>query len=298
MRETGNTCGIFMAGKKKKAGMKTAQPAQPVLDKRIPIALMLFSYANTTMVSLFLGAAFIANGITVTENPADISNSFSLFFYMLFAAVSMLLIMKFYKGKLLFKLMELTFVFAAMTVLSSLFLGETDSVIFASLAAIVRALLPDKTSVLLYGSAAVVGGLLGASLDFVPAMVFAVALGVYDYIAVFKTKHIIELAQSLSRRDASFSIKAGPNDNAVELGLGYFVIGSTLSVSALKLGTFPDFGFGVAGALGSVFGLGTMFWYLEKRRGYFPAVPPIVLGSFFFISLYWLSRALLSFLRF
>ena len=277
-----------------KADVKNAvfnDPKAQAALRRIPMLIMLFAYSNTILVSLFLGATFIAQGLSVTDNPADITNSFSLFGVILVTALIMLLVLRYYKGKLFFKLLELSFVFSSALVIGSLFLTDTQSWELAFVLAAIRYFFPSKSDVLLYGSAAVFGALLGSSLDIVPAIIFAVLLGAYDYYAVFKSKHMIELAKSLNSRDANFSIKAGTPGNTIELGLGDFVVGAAVSVSALRITAFPDFGAALACALGASFGLSVMFYYLEKKHGYFPAVPPIVCGSLLCLGVYLAMRA-------
>jgi len=259
---------------------------------------MIFAFSNTLLVSLFLGAGFIALGLSVTENPADVGNSFSLFAYMLVTAVGMLLLLRFYKGKLLFKLFELSFVFISIMLAWSVFLGDEYAMQAGLVAALIRFAIPGYTQILLYCAAAIVGALLGTSLDIIPAALFAVMLSCYDYYAVFKSKHMITLAKNLNERGASFSVKTGSEDNRVELGLGDFVMGATLAVSALRISAFPDFGSALASAIGSSFGLSVLFYYLEKKRGYFPAVPPIAAGSLLCLAAYWgIKIALSGFLR-
>lgn len=304
--------------KGKKPEGKTAAAKPPVkndglaaMNRKINLLLMLAAFTNTLLISLFVGAGFIAQQITVVDNPADVSNSVGLMAYMVFAAAVMLLILKFYKGKRLFQLLEYGLIATSAEVFGAVFLPGYDlHLVVIAIAA--RLLLPRFQTVLLLFASMVVGAILGSSLDFLPVAVFAVLLSAYDYIAVFRTKHMVELAKGLSEREAAFSIKIGirqverkgnatPADNAIatpagrggiELGLGDFLIGVMMSVAALKIGAFPSFGYGLASVIGASAGLAAMFIYLERKGGFFPAVPPIAAGSLLCIVLYWCTASL------
>lgn len=274
------------------------------------LLLMLAAFTNTLLVSLFIGAGFIAQQLTVVDNPADVANAFGLMAYMVFAAAAMLVLLRLYKGRLLFQLLEYGLIAASAEVFGAVFLPGYDLyLVVVALAA--RLLLPKLQTILLLFASLVVGSILGASLDFFPVAVFAVLLAAYDYVAVFRTKHMVELANGLSERQAAFSIRIGDAPAAmkaakpasapaaipavrssIELGLGDFLVGVMLSVASLKIGEFPNFGYGIASVLGATAGLALMFYFLEKKGGFFPAVPPIAAGSLLCIFGYWCVRSL------
>ncbi len=297
------------AAKENKSAESKTAPAKPTtrqeritaFNRKKNLFLMLAAFANTLLVSLFIGAGFIAQQVTVVENPGDVANSFGLVAYMVFAAAFMLVLLRFYKGKLFFQLLEYGLIAASAEVFGAVFIPGYD--IHLAVAAIAaRLLIPKLQPFLLLAASIVVGSILGASLDFFPVAVFAVLLAAYDYIAVFRTKHMIELAKGLSERQAAFSIKIGataiptddgkkpaaqPRRSGVELGLGDFLIGVMLSVSALKIGAFPSFDYALASVIGASAGLALMFMHLERKGGFFPAVPPIAAGSLLCIAGYW-----------
>jgi presenilin-like A22 family membrane protease len=263
-------------------------------------------------VSLFIGAGFIAQQVAVVENPADVANSFGLLAYMVAAAALMLVLLRIYRGKLLFQLLEYGLVAASATVFGAVFLPGYE-LHLAAVCVAARFLFPKLQSLLLLFSSITVGSVLGASLDFLPVAVFAALLSAYDYIAVFRTRHMVALAQGLAERQAAFSIKIGPAAaqkggekgegkkaaapaprTCVELGLGDFLVGVMLSVSALRIGAFPSFGFALASVVGASAGLALMFTILDKRGGYFPAVPPITAGSLLCVAGYWCALSLLG----
>ena len=272
-------------------------------SRKINLLLMLAAFTNTLLISLFVGAGFIAQQLTVVENPADVANSFGLLAYMVFAAAFMLLLLRYYKGKLLFQLLEYGLIAASAEVFGATFIPAYD-VHLVALALLARLLFPNLQAALLCFSSMVVGAVLGASLDFVPVAVFAILLSAYDYVAVFRTRHMVELAKGLGERGAAFSIKIGVTyspkekgkkgekaakageNKGVELGLGDFLVGVMLSVAALKIGAFPSFDYALASVIGASAGLALMFIALERKGGFFPAVPPIAAGSLLCIAGY------------
>ena len=280
-------------------------------NRKLNLFLMLAAFTNTLLISLFIGVGFTAQPLMIVENPGDVTNSFGLMAYMVFAAAFMLVVLRYYKGKLLFQLLEYGLIATSAEVFGATFMPQYDAYIVVTAIA-TRLLFPQLQTFLLLFASIIVGSVLGASLDFFPVAVFAVLLAAYDYIAVFRTKHMVALAKGLTEREAAFSIKIGvspvakkgeeqkPTDasfahpkpashNGIELGLGDFLVGVMLSVAALKIGTFPSFGFGLASVIGASAGLAAMFIYLEKKGGFFPAVPPIAAGSLLCIFAYWLA---------
>ncbi len=280
---------------------------------------LVISFALVQALALGLGAIFVSQEVSIVEDSSDVGNSFFLLGYVVFAAIVLLLVLKFYRGKKLFFILELLLEFTAVQIAFSAILpqyGEAAAFAAGVLAVAVRVFLAQAKTTLLLLSTAVVGAVLGSSLDLFPAALFAVLLAAYDYIAVFHTKHMVELAQKLEEREASFSVSFGeereappaPNEpqtqgkpkkqggkkelGGIELGTGDLVIPAMLSVSALKFGAFPNIAAGFAAALGSVFGLLLLFYILEKRRGYLPALPPIVFASLLFLGLELLASSL------
>ena len=66
----------------------------------------------------------------------------------------------------------------------------------------------------------------------------------------------------------------------IELGTGDLVIPAMILVSALKLdasGGLPLHAIAAFG--GSILGIAALFYVLERERGYWPALPPLVFGS-------------------
>ncbi len=272
--------------------------------------LMIASFLIVQVLALAIGSKFVSTSVSVVENPGDPANAGFFFGYVLLSAIVLLIVLKFYHGKLLFTFLEFALLFISLQLLLSTFLLDPTSAAFAALViAAGRFAFPILRSPLLLIASGVVGALLGSSLDILPAVIFSALLAGYDVIAVFYTKHMIALARGLSDRGAAFSIRisdgkavkqaggeigeranktkstkapsskqqlaGGKEIESIELGTGDLVIPAMLQVSALKLSLLH------AGAafFGGLLGIIALFWVLERQRGYWPALPPIVFGS-------------------
>lgn len=273
--------------------------------------LLLFSFALALFLGLALGAVFISQQVSVVEDSGSLLNVGFFFLYIIFATGLMLIVLHFYRGKKLFFFAELLLEFSTIQILLSLFLSEFYSLALALAAVALRVVKSDLKQPLLFVASVTVGALLGSSLDFIPAVLLSLLLAAYDYFAVFKSKHMVTLAKELQKREAAFAIefraKKTPeqNENAVTagaggkakktaqqnaepekdfesilLGTGDFVVPIMLIVSILKISMFGS----IAAAVGALVGLSSLLYVMQKTRGYYPALPPIVLFSVLFYS--------------
>jgi presenilin-like A22 family membrane protease len=142
-----------------------------------------------------------------------------------------------------------------------------------------------------------VGALFGFSLGFLPTMIFIIGLSVYDYIAVFKTRHMIEMARELSTRELSFAVtaksiparkpkekteeyvdRAMKEGERLDLGTGDLSVPLMISVSSYSLGP-NGLIYALAVAAGSTLSLYILLKFVAKHRVFLPALPPICLGG-------------------
>jgi len=69
-----------------------------------------------------------------------------------------------------------------------------------------------------------VGALIGVIFGLVPVLIFIIALAAYDYIAVFKTKHMVALAKGIQGKNLAFTIAMPTKEHTFELGTGDLVV--------------------------------------------------------------------------
>ncbi len=264
------------------------------------VALYMFAaFIAAQVIAIGLGAHFISRPdvYQVLENPGDPANSVWIAGYVLFSAALMLIILKYYKGKMFFAAVEFILMLFTLQTVLQIFVPDLTAFIVALAVVLLKFKYPHLRSALLLLATSVVGALVGTWIDLLPAAVLAILLSGYDIVAVFYTKHMIELAKGLENREASFSISFSLGDakkvrehkrqlksaletkptkgewkgEFIELGTGDIVIPATLAVAALK----HSLPLSLAALAGSIIGMALLFYLLERRHGYWPALPPL-----------------------
>ena len=268
------------------------------------VAIFLF----TTALGLYVGYNLIPQiGETspITGAPVeDVSNTLFFLFYILAVTAVLLVVLKFYKGKLLFRALEVLIIFVGSHMVYSFVLydlvaifnlptsqvGYENSILaLAAFTTLIRffkrrfLVLNTTLAIAIAGA----GGVLGATLGFIPSLLLVIALSIYDVVSVFGTKHMVKLADQSRLRQLpvmfetpSKGIKTGPRkgvkarEDILGLGTGDIAIPLVFFVSVLR-----DFSWtNVLGAvIGALFGLAiTIYYVTQVRRIALPALPPIV----------------------
>lgn len=244
--------------------------------------LLLIAFLAVQILSLELGVLFTKQEISFVEAPADLMNSIVLFAYILLSAAAMFLLLKFYKGKKLFFAIEFFLIFSTINFVFASLVPEEIAFLIGMLAVFFRLIQPKLRAVFLLIASATVGAILGTSLDLLskefvlgPAILLAILLAVYDFIAVFRTKHMVKMAKELEKRNAAFAIEINIGKERVELGTGDLVIPAMLVSSATKISLISA----LLVMAGAFTGMLAIIILLEKKKGYYPALPPIIMYS-------------------
>ncbi|MEM3020362.1 MAG: presenilin family intramembrane aspartyl protease [Candidatus Micrarchaeaceae archaeon] len=301
---------------------------------------------------LLLGIALF-NG-EVLPIPSQQSQSFFstpldlLFYvaYIIIVSLILILLFKVYKGKKLFIAFEAVVIFiASMIVFMVIFGLINDSTILtvygtpittnfsiAAIAALVLIYLKNRKPQLRNVAAIIasvgVGLILGISFPFYIALLFMGLIAIYDFVAVFITKHMLALARvaednnlalligvnevealparSLDReyveeyRKNRSKLKKGkelgnmlgnnlvPIAARVELGTGDLAIPLMVAISAYSPG--PNFVLSFFVIFGAIAGLLLTMFILRKYKRALPAIPPLFFGIIVFVLLYILVR--------
>lgn len=295
---------------------------------------------------VYSGATYqqVSNAQIVTS---AVSALFYIVYIVIFAAI-ILLIFKFYKGDKLFLILEGAVVFITSFFVFMIVSGlATSSVLFTiygsiittnfvigAVAAVFLIVLKNKiprlrnTATII--ASAGVGLVLGISFSFLAAFIFMAILAVYDFIAVFVTKHMITMAKAMSSRNLAFlvgvnEIEAVPKSSFtkmevaefkrdikgvemsptianlykegllpvaahMELGAGDLAVPLMVAVSAYKV--FLNFTLSFFIILGAVAGLVLTMYILKSYKRPLPAIPPLLLGVCVGVLAYALSYGL------
>ncbi|MBN2126767.1 MAG: hypothetical protein JW703_00065 [Candidatus Diapherotrites archaeon] len=265
------------------------------------LVLMLIGiFLITQTLGLIVADKLIAENVhatLITDNPEDVENSVGLFVYILAFTAGLLIFIKFFAkfSGILFKALELLAIFASSMLVTLVF---TETILVLIIPVILIALriifseniwLRNLTSVIATAGA---GALIGVSLGIIPVMILIALLAVYDFIAVFKTKHMVTLAKSITKKNLSFTYALPTKEHQFELGTGDLVIPLVFASSILNefkaIKTFPEYFFPAIIILAvSLIGLIITVEFVSKDKP-LPALPiqsALMIITYFVISL-------------
>ncbi len=122
------------------------------------------------------------------------------------------------------------------------------------------------------------------------AIIILIILGLYDYIAVFQTKHMVSMFKGLAENKVYFSLiipqnfkgifkkisEVSPQTEFMFLGTGDLAIPAIFIIACLKISLLTSLWAGLGAVLGFIF-LYILF-VTQKERAPMPGLPPIILG--------------------
>lgn len=252
-----------------------------------------------------------ASGIVAFENPEDLANPVWFIGILLVFTAFLLILIKYDMKRVIAAVIGISifltfcYIFAAVTFAA---MGETDpamviAFILAILATILLYKFPEWYVIdglgILIGAG--VAAIFGASLEILPVLILLTLLAAYDAISVYKTKHMITLAEGVidqktpilfvipKRKDYSFikegigKLADGGERAAFIIGMGDMIMPAILVVSAnvflkgSRLGgliNLPALG----AILGSVAGLIVLLYFVMSGKPQ-AGLPPICGGT-------------------
>ncbi|MEN6443316.1 MAG: presenilin family intramembrane aspartyl protease PSH [Methanoregula sp.] len=279
--------------------------------KIIPFLAMPILLLAVEAGSILLSLPVQAAGLTAFDNPDSIANPL-IFVVILLAFTGLLLILIKYNLKKVIAAVIgfsifLTFGYI-FTALVTMVMGATDAAIVVMLILSVLATLVlykypewyviDVLGVLI---GAGVASIFGVSLNILPVIVLLVILAIYDAISVYKTKHMITLAEGVidlktpilfvipKRRSYSFiregigKLDDGGERSAFIMGMGDLIMPSVLVVSA-NVFSKSDRLFGainlpaLGAIIGSLAGLVVLLYFVTSGRPQ-AGLPPLNGGT-------------------
>jgi len=238
------------------------------------------------VLSIVLAPTLTSNDLRAFGNPESVLNPIFYVILLLVFTLALLVIIK-YKINWLIQLImglavlsTLVYVFFVLIVMAVPSAGLFAWVVAGGVSVLLTALLliyPEWFIIDIVGILVAAGAaaLFGVSLAIIPTLILLVILAIYDFISVYKTKHMIALAEGVMDlklpilfvmpRKWGYSFKQAkglPKEGEREayfMGLGDAVMPTMLSVSANVFLDAPGIGFINFPALGSM--LGTLISY-------------------------------------
>lgn len=239
-----------------------------------------YLFMLTQVIGILIGLNVLSQVGPDFQQRNDVSSGIWLIGGILVVTLILLALIKLKKSLFLLKFAKYLSIFIGFSLLGA-YVTEQDYVIGFT-AIITFILLPELQNFILAITTGVIGGMIGVSLGPIPMLVFVVLLAVYDYIAVFKTKHMITMAKDMKENNESFAIQyiAKP----IMVGTGDFAIPAGLSTSL----AFYNPIIGIAAMIGSFVGFYFILFKMAGKGKYLPAIPPIVFVQLLFAVIAWI----------
>jgi presenilin-like A22 family membrane protease len=250
-------------------------------SSKIPVLVMLFFVMVVQILALAITPAISASGNRVFEDPTSIANPFAYMLLILVFTGLLLLAMKLKRGWIISGFILLSIAVSIYYVMAA-FMSPLLAIAPTLVIMLLLHFYPEWYIIDAFGVLVCAGisSLFGVSMTILPALLLLVVLAVYDAISVYKTRHMISLAEGAIKikapllfvvpksRDYSFridqEISNSPEDTtkrgAFFLGLGDAIIPTILVISAswsLPAGGFYGLSLPVLGAM-----LGTYLGFL------------------------------------
>ncbi len=279
------------------------------LKQLVPLAGMLVMMVLVEIGAILLSLPMKEAGITAFEDPSSMLNPL-IFIAILLAFTAVLLVLLKYRYKqLIVAIIAVSIFFTFVYIFSSIVALFTSNEIIAvvlplilsGLAIALLYLYPewyviDTLGILIAAGAA---SIFGISLGIIPVILLLVLLAIYDAISVYKTRHMITLAEGVMEmktpilfvipkkvnysyiRDGIGKISEGER-GAFIMGMGDLIMPAILVVSAnmfLKPGNLPFITIPALGAIiGSLAGLVVLLWFVNKGKPQ-AGLPPLNGGT-------------------
>ena len=250
-------------------------------SSKIPVLVMLFFVIVVQILALAITPAISASGNRVFEDPTSIANPFAYMLLILVFTGILLLAMKLKRDWIISGFILLSIAVSIYYVMVA-FMSPLLALVPTLAIMLLLHFYPEWYIIDAFGILVCAGisSLFGVSMTILPALLLLVVLAVYDAISVYKTRHMISLAEGAIKikapllfvvpksRDYSFridqEISNSPEDTtkrgAFFLGLGDAIIPTILVISAswsLPAGGFYGLNLPVLGAM-----LGTYIGFL------------------------------------
>jgi presenilin-like A22 family membrane protease len=250
-------------------------------SSKIPVLVMLFFVMVVQILALAITPAISASGNRVFEDPTSIANPFAYMLLILVFTALLLLAMKLKRGWIISGFILLSIAVSIYYVMVA-FMSPLLAIAPTLAIMLLLHFYPEWYIIDAFGILVCAGisSLFGVSMTIPPTLLLLVVLAVYDAISVYKTRHMISLAEGAIKmkapllfvvpksRDYSFRIDQEISNSSEEtkkrgayfLGLGDAIIPTILVISAswsLPAGGFYGLSLPVIGAM-----LGTYLGFL------------------------------------
>lgn len=295
--DTNNCAADGAAGGEVMTADTAAYAPKKTFKDYIPFFAMWVMMIAVQALALTMAPIMNSAGYTAFEDPDAFENTIYFLAILLLFTAAMLLLIK-YKGKKILSwiiaasiFLVLVYIFAAIFALvcDAKLLTDIAAILIAVLAVVLLYKYPEWYVIDILGTVICAGtaAIFGISFEIMPVILLLVLLAVYDAISVYKTKHMLTLAESIISTKAPILVVVPKKMNysyikegleikkdrtergAFMMGMGDLIMPSILVVSAYIFVDAPAIAFGVGmpvltAIIGSLCGLAVLLYFVAK----------------------------------
>lgn len=258
----------------------------------------MFFFVIVQIIGLLVGNVIIAdltknpyvNNLVVTNDINEPMNAGFFLVYVLFGAVFIIILIRMnFLRDILFKILEFFMIagsssivfYAILRLIFGYDISTTGGTVLGLILSGIKFYKPEIKNLAAIISTAGVGVVFGISMGITPMIIFLALLAIYDFVAVFLTKHMVEMANFVVKNDLAFTVTArepaavkGEKERRVDLGTGDLVAPVMMEVSLLSISPLAS----IIVFVGAIISTGIFIWLVKDKKVVLPALPPIVIG--------------------
>ncbi|MFA5931327.1 MAG: presenilin family intramembrane aspartyl protease [archaeon] len=244
------------------------------------LAIIFFS---VQALGLFVAKQLFVMGLAqppFSSDINDISNAVFLFASIMVMTVFILILLKLRKTKKFLWIVEAMAIFSTCIIVLSTFIPTNDLLVLAITAIILFIRYTNRENVLFRDFVSLIaiagaGAFIGISLGLLPILAFIIILAIYDIIAVFYTKHMVEIGKQAVGNNFAFTVAIPTKKHNFELGNGDMVIPLMVASSILVNGPFLNNSIVALLCIGaSYLGIASSIYIVSVKKIPLPALPP------------------------
>lgn len=172
-------------------------------DSRLQTLVMLFFIMTVQILALAVTPAITASGSRVFDDPTSAANPFSYMLLILVFTALLLLAIKRNMGWIISGFIQIS-IATSIYYLAAAFMSPVYAVLMAAASLLLIRYYPEWYVIDVIGIAVCAGisSLFGVSMTALPALILLIILAVYDAISVYKTRHMVSLAEGVIKMKA------------------------------------------------------------------------------------------------
>jgi len=263
---------------------------------KLVYSLLLF-FLLAQIVGIFTGYTILrdmagnpyVSGLVVTSNTQDPMNALFFIAYTLVGAVVIVLVIRKFKlNMIFFRAMEFVLIatssslvfYAVLRMMLGYDISTLGGAVLGLAFSTAKYFKPDLKNPAAILATAGVGVVFGISMGVLPVLLFLALLSIYDFLSVFVTRHMVEIANYIIAKDLAFTVTAKEVEprtkevKRIDLGTGDLIAPVMMEVSILPYSPLAAL-FVMIGSVSAMALFLTLVW---KKKLVLPALPPIVLG--------------------